>query len=296
MRLAILAPLALLAPFGVGADSAHAQGGSDIYVAPLRIVGDRIEVGTPVNVTRRAGYDNQPFFSPDGSALFYTSYRDGQADIYRYDVAHDAIRQITDTPESEYSPTVMPGGAALSVVLVEADSAQRLWRVPLDGSAPSVLIPDVAPVGYHTWLDEETLALFVLGQPVTLQFFSGSLGGAYHWADNIGRTLATVPGSGNLSYVQHTESGPSWIVSVDTASVRHRLIQTAATEYYAWAPNGVLVTGDDGRLLRHQPGHDDGWVALADLTAAGIAGITRIAVSPTGEQIAIVADGSPDND
>ncbi len=32
--------------------------------------------GQPVNLTDRNGYDNQPFFSPDGRSFFYTSYRE----------------------------------------------------------------------------------------------------------------------------------------------------------------------------------------------------------------------------
>src|SRR5258708_16942898 len=47
----------------------------------------RVSVGVPVNVTARPGYDNQPFFLPNGRAFLYTSIReDSQADIYRYDI------------------------------------------------------------------------------------------------------------------------------------------------------------------------------------------------------------------
>ena len=31
------------------------------------------------------------------------------------------------------------------------------------------MLADVKPVGYHAWADDHTLALFVLGQPATLQ-------------------------------------------------------------------------------------------------------------------------------
>src|SRR4051812_17492004 len=36
-----------------------------------------------VNLTNRPGYDNQPSFV--GSTLYYTSVRDGQADIYKFE-------------------------------------------------------------------------------------------------------------------------------------------------------------------------------------------------------------------
>lgn len=61
---------------------------TDIYLADLRVARGRVTVDAPVNVTARPGYDNQPFFLPDGRAFLYTSVReDSQADIYRYDIA-----------------------------------------------------------------------------------------------------------------------------------------------------------------------------------------------------------------
>src|SRR5438067_362841 len=112
---------------------------TDIFVAPLVVRGDRVEVGTPVNVTRRFGYDNQPAFSPDGRRLYYTSVRDSapapsQADIWQYDFASQRSTRVTATSESEYSATPTPDGHAISVVRVERDSTQRLWRFPLDAS------------------------------------------------------------------------------------------------------------------------------------------------------------------
>src|ERR1044071_6706481 len=112
--------------------SVQAPSGTDIYVAPLERWAGPLPVGEPLNVTARAGYDNQPFFSPDGRSLYYTSARGGQSDIYRYDFAGKASAQVTATPESEYSPTVMPDGKHLSVVRVERDSTQRLWAFTLD--------------------------------------------------------------------------------------------------------------------------------------------------------------------
>ena len=42
---------------------------------------------TPLNVTARAGYDNQPSFSADGSSLYYTRQaEDNQTDIWVYQV------------------------------------------------------------------------------------------------------------------------------------------------------------------------------------------------------------------
>ncbi|HEX9653367.1 MAG TPA: hypothetical protein VGA99_06630, partial [bacterium] len=89
---------------------------SDIFLVNLD------SSGTPVNLTNRPGYDNQPFFVDD-NILLYTSIReDNQADIYRFDLQTDSGTRLTATSESEYSPMTMPGSEFFSVVRVEADS------------------------------------------------------------------------------------------------------------------------------------------------------------------------------
>jgi hypothetical protein len=74
--------------------------------------------------------------------------------------------RVTYTPEGEFSPAVMPDGKDISVVRVEADGTQCLWRVVDKGqkSETSVILADIKPVGYHAWIDERTVALFVLGE------------------------------------------------------------------------------------------------------------------------------------
>src|SRR2546429_4187622 len=136
---------------------------SDIYIIDVKSYDGELEFSPPVKINATTGYNNQPFFLPNGHGILYTSIRDKQADIYRYDISTKATTQITSTPESEYSPTLMPDGKNISVVRVEADGTQRLWKFPLAGGAPSLIVENIKPVGYHLWIDDHTLALFVLG-------------------------------------------------------------------------------------------------------------------------------------
>ena len=159
--------------------AAQAPPDTEIFLASLSISGTRVQIGTPANITNDPGYDNQPFFTPDGKSILFTSMRGGgPTDIYRYDLASRAISRVTDTPESEYSPTVTPDGQHISVVRVEADKTQRLWRFTLAGHNPELVLADVKPVGYHAWADGHTLALYVLGSPATLQLADTQTGKA----------------------------------------------------------------------------------------------------------------------
>ncbi|HLB54025.1 MAG TPA: hypothetical protein VJK71_02870, partial [Gemmatimonadales bacterium] len=185
----------LLAIFALAPSlAAQAPPGTDIFLAPLQRTGAALTAGAPVNITARAGYDNQPSFSPDGRSVYYASAREGQTDLYRYEIAPRRTVRVTTTAESEYSPTVMPDGRHLSVVRVERDSTQRLWQFTLAGAPVKPILATIKPVGYHAWLNADTLLLFVLGSPATLQRAEVGPGTAAILARDIGRALARIPG------------------------------------------------------------------------------------------------------
>lgn len=263
---------------------------SDIFLARLELDGPGVETLGWINVTNRDGYDNQPAFTLDGTAILYTSQREGQTDIYRYDIETGAISRVTATPESEYSPTPLPSVARFSSIRVEADSTQRLWSFALDGSDPDVVFPEIAPVGYHAWIDSSLAVLFVLGSPPTLVLARPGPGEGQVRAADIGRSLHPVPGRRAVSFLHRTEGGP-WISSLDPATGRiTRLARPLAdSEDFAWTPNGILLMGRDARLYAYDPSTDEDWRLVADLSAEGIASITRLAVSPDGRRLALVA-------
>jgi hypothetical protein len=242
------------------------------------------------NITDRAGYDNQPMFTPDGRHVLYTSIReDGQADIFRYDTRRGVTEQVTRTPESEYSPTPTPDGRGISVIRVEMDSTQRLWRFDRQGRNPRLVLERVAPVGYHAWSDAHTLALFVLGSPPTLQLADTRTGEAELLAENVGRSLHRVPGRRAISFVHKVSEEEWWIRTVDpetrqTAPVARTL---PGVEDYAWTPGGTLLMGQGSTLYRWDAGTAR-WRPVAELAEAGVRGITRLAVSPRGDRVAVV--------
>ncbi len=272
---------------------------TEIFLARLSTSAGKLTIGKPENITNNPGYDNQPFFSPDGKSVLFTSMRGGakQTDIYRYDLATRAVSRVTDTPESEYSPTVTPDGQHISVVRVEADSTQRLWRFTLGGRQPELVLKDVKPVGYHVWADARMLALFVLGSPATLQLADTETGKAEVVATDIGRSLQRIPGRNTISFVvrEPAESPggarPLTIRELDPktrqATRLVRAVAGATEADCAWTPDGMLLMATGGSLYGWRRGDVD-WTRVADLEALGLRRVTRLAVSPGGDRIAFV--------
>jgi hypothetical protein len=265
---------------------------SEVYLLPLAGTGGSLVAGAPRNITNRAGYDNQPAFSRDGRSVYYTSTReDAQADIYRFDLAGNRTVRVTRTdPESEYSAFPTVDGSALMVIRVERDSMQRLWRVPLDGSDEQVLFPDTKPVGYFAQPTDSTWVLFVLGSPVTLQLGYRGQGRTEVLGRNIGRSLHRIPGSSFASIVQKGTT-PWQVMSFDPVTKKFAPLVTLPTgsEDVAWADGNTLLVGSGSKLLRWTRG-SSGWTQIADYAGAGLRNITRLAVSPDGSMLALVAD------
>jgi len=272
-----------------GALSQSAPPATDVYRVEVTWTDAGPRVGAPENLTDREGYDNQPQFLPGGSGLVYTSIREGQADAYRYDFASGEHRPVTQTPESEYSPTPIPGEAAISVVRVEADGRQRLWGFSLDGSKGELLLPNVEPVGYHVWADARNLALFVLGEPPTLERAERGPGSSKEVAKGIGRGLGKVPGERAVVFVRSSEESTQLVRhDFETGELEPLLEARPGSEDFAFDPEGGIWMAEGTKIYRATAETWE-WRLVADFDDAGLGEITRLAFDGEGARLALVA-------
>jgi Tol biopolymer transport system component len=306
----VAATVGLLVGCAAPADDADATAGgasAAAFVAPLDtdILIAEVTAGTnglpaigaPTNLTQRPDYDNQPSFVPDGSGLWYTvnSPQEGQADIWRYDFADGRVTRVTQSaPESEYSAAALPDGSGISTIRVEADSMQRLWRFDADGTNGSVLLPALAPVGYHAWVDANTVVMFVLGQPPTLRRGDLRTQRVETIAENIGRSIQRIPNSSDISFVQLDYEGGAMIMRLPgDGGPPTALVERVGTgQDHAWTPSGTLLMADRGIVYAWRPGQATPWTSVGDFSDLHIV-ISRLAVSPDGRQIAMVAEVEP---
>ncbi|MEZ7279463.1 hypothetical protein [Pseudoalteromonas sp. 68 DY56-GL68] len=144
-------------------------------------------------ITDDTSYNNQPFLIDQG--VYYTheviaEQGQSQTDLYYFDFASQSAFNLTNSPVSEYSPTLMPDKQALSAIVVEKDGKQKLWQYPLKSDQQASRIFEwIEPVGYHAWGADNDLVMFILGEPHTLQYTSLAAAKPQVIAGDIGRTL-----------------------------------------------------------------------------------------------------------
>ena len=84
---------------------------------------------SPKIISKKIGYNNQPYFTPDEKYIYYVSSIDSaNTEIYQYDLKNKKNKRLTKTREPEYSPRYSPDMNGISCVSVERDkTTQHLY-------------------------------------------------------------------------------------------------------------------------------------------------------------------------
>lgn len=289
-------PIALLALLALATPAAAQEPGPDLWLVELSRDGARLTAGAPTNLTRREGYDNQPWFLPSGDALLYVAEHDGQTDVYRYDLATRQISQVTRTPEwREYSPALSPGGDELRVVRWDRPVANgQLWRYSPSGEPGAPIRGGVAQVGYYAFADSTTLALFVNDSVRSFVVSDARTGRPDTVATGIGGSAPQrIPGTAEVSLVTRGADGDWWITRYDPRARSFQPLTPAlpGNLNYVWTRRGTVLMGWGSSLYEWDPRVGPGWARVG--TLPGLRDISRIALSPDETRLVLVAEPAP---
>ena len=271
---------------------AMSQEGSEIYLFDVQITKTQVSVSNPINVTNHIGYDNQPSFHKVQPLLYYASFNeDGRSDIRTYNYRTKETKPFTSTKEREYSPTLTLDNKFISCIIQRDNDAQDLGKYPVDGGDAITLIDNLI-VGYHAWVDQYNLILFVLGKPMTLRWYDLKNKKDKVLAENIGRSLHRIPGESAVSFI-HKQSEDDWVINrLDSKSQKITTIASTlrGREDMAWTPDGRIIMSDGEKLFLYDPKSKSEWAKIQMNTRnLKLNGITRLAMSADGKKLAVVA-------
>ncbi len=241
----------------------------------------------------KSGYNNQPAFIDNQLYISqsFLKYGEEQTDIVALDYKNKLKSRVTKSKSSEYSPTACPDRKHFSVIRAFEDGVQQLWKLPLDRQDHGdALFAQMTNVGYHCWLNEYEVALFLVDEEKGHELVIGDIrtGDITHVSFNVGRCIKKST-KGNLIYVHK--------VSEDVWQLKSRNIKTGETfllsqtlpkkEDFEVMPDDRLITGYDGYLYRLEPENGNEWESLIRINhIIDNKEITRIAVSD--DKIALV--------
>jgi hypothetical protein len=276
----------LLVPF-----ISFGQAGSEIYLMDLKKHGDEITLSKPLNITNHKGYDNQPYFGRDKAIVYYSSFDDsGRSNIKWYDIRSKKSDLFVDTHEREYSPTITPDGRFISCIVQRDNGNQDLVKWPIIGGDPILMINNVK-VGYHAWMNNSEVLLFVLGDSSALWHYNIATKSGKVLAHNIGRSLHQIPGTTLMSFVQKN-SGKDWMIkSYDpaTGTIADLAPTLSGREDICWLNKETIMMSDSAKIYSFNIVKKKEWTPVTiSGNADFLKGVTRLAINKEGDRIAIV--------
>jgi len=279
------------------AASLHAQiNDSEVWAGSLDMSSGRFAVSNLTNISRHPGYDNQPAFFPDGKLVFTSQ-------IAVLDETGHAVQAVIHDFTTG-SSTPVPGALGFSPTPA-ADGALMLLRdghvVLHDASGNESQMTETKDAGYFTRFDEQTWVLYmndkqrriVIYDPKTKALDTMALGSI--------TAPFRIPGKRAVSFVA-VEPFPA---PEGNAVPRHlflrqlnlddRHVTTLApvpfptSGSHVWTSRGTLLMASGHTIYEWNPAKPDDWRSAAAFNDPELQGLTRIAISPRGERIALVS-------
>lgn len=281
--------------------SASAQPDVDVWVGDLAWQDGKPVASRLTNVSHRPGYDNQPAFFPDQKTLAYTTEGPEETNAVLFDLATGAATNLAEA--RGFSPTPTADGKQLMVL--------HQGRVELHDLAGKLVAPltETKDAGYFNRVDERTWVLFMNDKERRIAIYDARKKTLETVSTGAITPLYRVPNARAFTFVAETpfSSDPTAAAKIDPATVKLEMrkldltekgdrrvvtlstIPFPATGHHVWTPRGTVLMASGGTLQEWSPATPDRWTAVATFDDPDLQHISRIAISPRGDRIALVS-------
>lgn len=261
---------------------------TEVWVAPLNMREGAFVVGAPTNISNHPGYDNQPTFFPDGASLVFSSEADSVAETglgiqaIRYDLGTGKTTKLTKV--RGFSPTPAPDGKSI-MTLREG----TVWQYDLGSGKSRALLPDIKTAGYFARMDDERWILFMNEEQRHIAIWDGRA--LHRLVPNAITAPYRIPGQRAVTFVVQ-ESETKKLMRMDLADARGSVLATIPFKtggHHVWTSRGTLLMASGNAIHEWNPAKPDDWPVVHRFGERDLEGITRIALSPAEDRIAVVS-------
>jgi hypothetical protein len=260
---------------------------TEVWLGKLELSDGRFVVSELKNISNEPGYDNQPSFFPDGRSLLFSTEAESVAEsglgvhAVRYRLADGKAEQLTKV--RGFSPTPTPNADGI-LTLREG----TVWLHRIDGTPVRTLLPQVKTAGYFSRIDEQRWVLFMNEPERHIALWDGT------------SLKRIVPGAVTAPYRISGADAVSFVVQKDETKKLMRMDFSGASQELAtipfptagahvWTPRGTLLMASGNAIHEWNPSAPDAWPVVHRFSEGDLQGITRIALSPAADRIALVS-------
>ena len=269
-----------------------AQENTEVFVFDISHAYEGLELLNARNISNNEGYDNQPSFISNETVVF-AGNNDGQTDISEYNLTSNLQKWVNSKTEGgEYSPQKFPSNSDVAAVRLDTDGLQRLYRYDAETGKSKEIIEDLQ-VAYFAFYNDKKMLATVLNTDkldlVMLDLASKSVDTIFY---NAGRSLQKVPNTSSMSYSLVNEEGNLDLYLLDMNSYESFFVSELpiGIQDYVWINDTQILVGSGSRLYMYDTLGGSEWNRVASIEEYGIKNITRMAISPNGKKLAVVAE------
>ncbi|RFN57831.1 TolB family protein [Marixanthomonas ophiurae] len=268
-----------------------AQENTEVYVMDVNPAYSGLEVFNLQNISDNSGYDSQPSFIDNNTVVFACNNND-QTDISVYNISSEEKSFFNPpTKGGEYSPVQIPNSNEITAVRLDPDGKQRLYNYNEDGKSTEA-IPNLQ-VAYYAFKDQNTLLASVLavdGLDLVLTNLQTQKVDTLKY--NAGRSIHKVPNTKRtMSYTFLNEDGNYDIYQLNIETLESFFVAELpiGIQDHIWLSESKLLIGSGNKLFLYDLFGNGEWQEVANLSEYNITNITRLALSPNGKKLALVA-------
>ncbi|MEA2489750.1 MAG: hypothetical protein QOH21_1542 [Acidobacteriota bacterium] len=263
---------------------------TEVWVGSLAVRHGELAISDLRNISgNHAGYDNQPAFFPDGNTLLYAKQIDNLDDTglgvqaQLVDLASGATRALGDA--HGFSPTPTTDGKQLMLL--------RQGRVFLHDLAGKEVKPltDTNDAGYFTPFDDRTWVLFLNNPERPILIYDTRTGGREGMATHATTAPYRIPNARAVTFVAEEDSKRV----LRKLDLKTKTVTTLATipfpsaGQHTWTIRGSVLIASGPTIYEWRPELPNLWQPVYRAEHPDLQGITRIALSPRGDRIALVS-------
>jgi hypothetical protein len=260
---------------------------TEVWVGKLDMGEGRFAVSELKNISNHAGYDNQPAFFPDGQSLLFSTEADGLAET---GLGVHAVRYWLESGKREplvkvrgFSPT--PTADARQITTLREGT---VWLYDLTGKPLRALLPQVKTAGYYTRMDERRWVLFMNEKERHIALWNGET--LERLVPGAITAPYRIPGTDAVSFVVQEEERKRLMRMELTGNSRVLAeIPFPTGGAHAWTARGTLLMASGNAIHEWNPRAPEAWPVVHRFTEPDLQGITRIALSPAADRIALVS-------
>jgi ketosteroid isomerase-like protein len=235
------------------------------------------------------GYDNQPAFFPDGRTLVYSSQAmevdDTGLGVHAQLVDLTTGKATTLAEAKGFSPTPTTDGKQLMVL-----RQGRVFLHDLTGKEVRALT-DTDTAGYYTPFDERVWAMFMNDKDRRIVIYDPRTKKMDTMATGASTAPYRIPKERAVTFV--AQDGEKRVLR--RLDLQKRQVTTVSTiafptgGHHTWTSRGTLLMASGPTIYEWNPAKPTEWTPVFRSQHADLQHITRIAISPAGDRIALVS-------